>query len=101
MCMHKVQARVAVQAHQVLNNTNLGWHDLTSSYVTVHSIQYEDTGPYTANYVQWQLQTTKTLVQVFKQIHWVDAAADQQAYNKSIYNVQDQVDGTHRMTIRL
>jgi hypothetical protein len=79
------------------NDTNKGYHDLTTSYVTVFQ-QYEDTGPYTANYVQWQLRTADAGASVEASCTWVDAAADDVSYNKSIYNVQDQVEGTHRMT---
>ena len=73
------------------NNTNLGWHDLTGSYQNAF-IQYEDTGPYTANYIQLQLYKSGGVV-YFNSL-WVDAAADQTSYNKSVYNVQDLVDGT-------
>jgi hypothetical protein len=73
------------------NATNLGWHDLTGSWQTAF-VQYEDTGPYTANYIQLQLY--KSGGTVYFGSYWVDAAADQTSYNKSIYNVQDQVDGT-------
>ena len=76
--------------------TTAGYHDLTSSYLTVFQ-QYEDTGPYTANYVQWQLRTQDSGASVEASCTWVDAAADS-AYNKSIYTVQDEVEGTHRMT---
>lgn len=79
------------------NDTDKGYYDLTSSYVTVFQ-QYEDTGPYTANYVRWQLRTQDANASVEASCIWVDAAADQTGYNKSIYNVQDQVEGTHRMT---
>jgi len=76
--------------------TTAGYYDLTTSYVTVF-LQYEDTGPYTANYVQWQLRTADAGASVEAACYWVDAAADT-SYNKSIYNVLDQVEGTHRMT---
>lgn len=79
------------------NDTNKGYHDLTTSYVSVFQ-QYEDTGPYTANYVTWQLQTLDAGASVQARCYWVDAAADSLSYNKSVYNVQDQVEGTHRMT---
>lgn len=79
------------------NNTNYGYYDLTTSYVTVF-LQYEDTGPYTANYVYWQLRSADAGASVEANCVWVDAAADTLSYNKSIYNVQDQVEGTHRMT---
>ena len=80
-----------------VNNTNYGYYDLTTGYVTVFQ-QYEDTGPYTANYVAWQLRSADSAASVETSCTWVDAAADQTGYNKSIYNVQDQVEGTHRMT---
>jgi hypothetical protein len=76
--------------------TTAGYYDLTSSYLTVFQ-QYEDTGPYTANYVRWQLRTQDSGASVEASCIWVDAAADS-SYNKSIYTVQDQVEGTHRMT---
>jgi len=74
-----------------------GYHDLTTSYLSVFK-QFEDTGPYTANYVEWQLRTADAGASVEANCLWVDAAADDVSYNKSIYNVQDQVEGTHRMT---
>jgi hypothetical protein len=73
------------------NNTNLGFYDLTGSYQNAF-IQYEDTGPYTANYIQLQLYKSGGVV--YLNSLWVDAAADQTSYNKSVYNVLDQVDGT-------
>ena len=79
------------------NNTNYGYYDLTTSYVTVFK-QFEDTGPYTTNFVQWQLRSADAGASVETSCTWVDAAADDVSYNKSIYNVQDQVEGTHRMT---
>ena len=78
-----------------INGTNFGWHDLTGSYQTVFR-QYEDTGPYTASYIQ--LDMYKTGGSVLLRSYWVDGAADQTSYNKSIYNVQDQVDGTKTTT---
>ena len=78
------------------NDTNKGYYDLTSSLVTVFQ-QYEDTGPYTANYVQWQAQTADSGASVNVSCTWVDAAADS-SFQKSIYTIQDQVEGTHRMT---
>ena len=74
-----------------VNLTNSGWHDLTGAYVVVFR-QYEDTGPYTANYIQ--LEMYKTGGSVLFRSKWVDDAADQTSYDKSIYNVLDQVDGT-------
>jgi len=80
-----------------VNDTDKGYHDLTATYATAFQ-QFEDTGPYTANFVQWQLRTQDSGASVETSCTWVDAAADQTSYNKSIYNVQDQVEGTHRMT---
>jgi hypothetical protein len=74
-----------------INDTNKGWHDLSGSYQTVFR-QYEDTGPYTANYIQLDLY--KTGGSVLFRSYWVDGAADQTSWNKSVYNVQDQTDGT-------
>ncbi len=78
------------------NNTNYGYYDLTTSYVTVFK-QLEDTSPYTANFVQWQLKSSDSGASVETSCTWVDSAADT-SYNKSIYTVLDQVNGTHRMT---
>jgi len=77
------------------NNTNYGYYDLTTSYVTVFK-QLEDTSPYNANFVQWQLKSSDSGASVETSCTWVDSAADT-SYNKSIYTVLDQVDGTHRM----
>jgi hypothetical protein len=74
-----------------VNLTNLGWHDMTGAYQVAFR-QYEDTGPYTANYIQLELY--KTGGSVLFRSKWVDDAADQTSYNKNIYNVLDQVDGT-------
>jgi len=73
------------------NNTNAGWHDMTGAYVTYFQ-QFEDTGPYTASNIQ--LEYYKTGGSVLFKSKWNDAAADQTSYNKNIYNVLDQVDGT-------
>ena len=54
--------------------------------------QYEDTGPYTANYIQLDLY--KSGGSVLFRSYWADGAADQTSWNKSVYNVQDQTDGT-------
>jgi hypothetical protein len=76
--------------------TTAGYHDLTTSYLSVFK-QFEDTGPYTANYVEWQLRTADAGASVEANCLWVDAAADS-SFDKSIYTVLDQVEGTHRMT---
>ena len=74
-----------------VNNTNYGWHDMSGSQTTVFR-QYEDTGPYTASYME--LDMWKSGAVVYFSSEWHDDAADQTSYNKSIYNVQDQVDGS-------
>ena len=71
------------------NNTNYGYYDLTTSYVTVFQ-QYEDTGPYTANFVQWQLRSADAGASVQTSCTWTDAAADT-SYNKSIYTVMKSI----------
>ena len=57
------------------NNTNYGYYDLTTSYVTVFK-QLEDTSPYTANFVQWQLKSSDSGASVETSCTWVDSAAD-------------------------
>lgn len=74
-----------------INLTNLGWHDMTGTYQMAFR-QYEDTGPYTASFISLELY--KTGGDVLFRSKWVDGAADQTSYNKNIYNVLDQVDGT-------
>jgi hypothetical protein len=76
--------------------TTAGYHDLTSSYLSVFK-QFEDTGPYTANYVEWQLRTQDAGASVEANCLWVDAAAET-AFDKSIYTPLQAVEGTHRMT---
>jgi len=80
--------------------TTAGFYDLPANPTAHLSVfkQFEDTGPYTANYVEWQLRTADAGASVEANCLWVDAATDSVSYNKSIYNVQDQVEGTHRMT---
>jgi len=80
-----------------VNNENAGYFDLTATYATVFK-QFEDSSPYTASFVQWQLKTSDSAASVETSCTWVDAAADNTGFNKAIYNVQDQVEGTHRMT---
>ena len=79
-----------------VNNENAGYYDLTATYATVFK-QFEDSSPYTASFVQWQLKTSDSAASVETSCTWVDAAADNTGFNKAIYNVQDQVEGTHRM----
>ena len=78
------------------NNTNLGYYDMGTSY-TIGFKQFEDTSPYTASFVQWEWKTASSGAEVHAKCTWNDAAADNTGFNKSIYNVQDQVDGTQRM----
>ena len=82
------------------NNTNAGFWDLTTS-PTVHFKQLADTSPYTANFIQLAVSlnaapgssTVMTLTST-----WSDAAADSVSFNKSIYNVLDQVNGSKTST---
>jgi len=88
------------------NNTNSGYFDLAKSS-TVAFKQFEDTAPYTASYLQLSLMMDANddtdglgnngKIMTVKS-EFVDAAADQTSYNKNIYNVLDQVDGTKRTT---
>lgn len=83
-----------------INNTDSGFYDMTTSPVAVFK-QFEDSAPYTASYIELDVSlnaaagsaTVMTLTS-----KWVDAAADETSYNKNIYNVLDQVDGTKRTT---
>ena len=89
-----------------INLTNYGYFDLTKSAVIAFK-QFEDTAPYTASYIQLSvhmnandgtdgLGNNGTVMTVKSEL--VDAAADDVSYNKNIYNVLDQVDGTKRTT---
>ena len=89
-----------------INLTNYGYFDQTKSAVIAFK-QFEDTAPYTASYIQLSvhmnandgtdgLGNNGTVMTVKSEM--VDAAADQVSYNKNIYNVLDQVDGTKRTT---
>lgn len=83
-----------------INLTNEGFYDMGTGVVASFQ-QYEDTAPYTASYIQLNTSlnaapgsaTVMTLSS-----YWVDGAADQTSYNKNIYNVLDQVDGTKTTT---
>ena len=85
-----------------INLTNEGFYDMGTGVVASFR-QYEDTAPYTASYIQLNTSlnaapgsaTVMTLTS-----YWVDGAADQTSYNKNIYNVLDQVDGTKTTTFR-
>jgi len=89
-----------------INDTNEGYYDMAEAAVIVFK-QFEDTAPYTASYIQLSLHMNAndgtdglgnngTVMTVKSEL--VDAAADQVGYNKNIYNVLDQVDGTKRTT---
>jgi len=83
-----------------INLTNEGFYDMGTGTVTSFR-QYEDTAPYTASRIDLNTNlnaapgssTVMTLTSL-----WVDGAADQVSYNKNIYNVLDQVDGTKTTT---
>ena len=87
------------------NNTDYGYFDITTS-PTIAFKQFEDSSPYTASYIQLSLSMSAAdgdslgnngAVMTVKS-EMVDASADQTSYNKNIYNVLDQVDGTKRTT---
>jgi len=80
------------------NDTNAGFYDLGTSFAVVFK-QFEDDSPYTASFIQLSAQTASSATQVELKSEWSDAAADQTSFNKSIYNVQDIVDGTKRSTM--
>ena len=58
--------------------------------------QLEDTSPYTANYIQVNGSVSGAVL-TFTSL-WKDDAADSVSWNKAIYNVLDQVDGTKTST---
>lgn len=82
------------------NLTTTGFWDLGTGTTTMFK-QVADTSPYTANYIQLQASmnaaagssTVMTLTST-----WQDDAADETSYNKNIYNVLDQVDGSKTTT---
>ena len=88
------------------NDTNEGYYDMAEAAVIVFK-QFEDTAPYTASYIQLSVHMNANdgtdglgnngTVMTCKS-EMVDAAADQVSYNKNIYNILDQVDGTKRTT---
>ena len=82
------------------NLTNNGFWDMTATPTLVFK-QLEDSAPYTANYIQLtaNLNTapgSSTIMQIKSE--WKDDAADETSYNKNIYNVLDQVDGSKTTT---
>lgn len=82
------------------NLTTTGFWDLGTGTTTMFK-QFEDSAPYTASYIQLDVSlnaaagssTVMTLTST-----WKDDAADQTSYNKNIYNVLDQVDGSKTTT---
>jgi hypothetical protein len=82
------------------NLTTTGFWDMGTGTTTFFK-QVADTAPYTANYIQLQgslnaaagSSTVMTLTST-----WKDDAADQTSYNKNIYNVLDQVNGSKTTT---
>lgn len=91
------------------NLTTTGYYDLPTTEGTLMFKQFEDTSPYTTNYIQVTAWTTtehsdardnngETLT---IKVEYADASADQTSYDKSIYNVLDQIDGTVTTTFKL
>lgn len=76
-----------------INNTNAGYWDSPNGVVFR---QYENTGPYTSNRIDINIfaPSAGSATTMDFQVSWHDDAADQTGYNKNIYNVLDQVDGT-------
>ena len=81
-----------------INQTAKGFHNLSSSELTVFK-QFDATSSYTANHIQLTATLNAapaTAVSISLKSIWTDAAADTTNFNKNIYNVQDQVDGTKK-----
>lgn len=82
------------------NLTTTGFWDLGTGTTTMFK-QVADTAPYTANYIQLTASlnaaagssTVMTLTST-----WKDDAADSVGFNKNIYNVLDQVNGSKTTT---
>lgn len=77
-----------------------GFWDMTSTPTLVFK-QFEDSAPYTASYIQLTTNLDaapgSSTVMTLKS-EWVDDAAEQTSYDKNIYNVLDQVDGSKTTT---
>lgn len=83
------------------NASTTGYYDLGTGYTVLYK-QLADTAPYTANY--WQLEGKVSAAHadgrgnngevITLKCTWQDDEADNTSYNKNIYNVLDQVDGT-------
>ena len=78
-----------------VTQTTTGFDGLTGTPASIFK-QLEDTGPYTANYIE-VYGSVSGAVLTFTST-WKDDAADNVSYNKAIYNVLDQVDGTKTST---
>lgn len=83
-------------------NTNAGFWDTTTT-PTVYFKQLSDSSPYNTNFIQLAYSTdaapgSSTVLTLTST--WSDAAADSTSFNKNIYNVLDQVDGTKTTTFR-
>ena len=81
-----------------INQTAKGFHNLSSSELTVFK-QFDATSSYTANHIQLTATLNAapaTAVSISLKSIWTDAAADSTGFNKNIYNVLDQVDGTKK-----
>jgi len=76
-----------------INTTNAGYWDAANGVVFR---QYENTGPYTSNRIDFSIfnPSAGSSSTIDFQYQWVDGAADQTSYNKNVYNVLDQVNGT-------
>jgi hypothetical protein len=72
-----------------------GFDGLTGTPASIFK-QLEDTGPYTANYIEVNGSVSGAVL-TFTSL-WKDDATDNVSYNKAIYNVLDQVDGTKTST---
>jgi len=72
-----------------------GFDGLTGTPASIFK-QLEDTSPYTANYIQINGSVSGAVL-TFTSL-WKDDAADEVSWNKAIYNVLDQVDGTKTST---
>ena len=78
------------------NNTGHGFGDITSSFVACFKQFAAAYAAYNSNFIQLEALSTGAYVEL--KSTWVDAAAEQTSFTKSIYNVRDTVDGTKRST---
>ena len=78
-----------------VTQTTTGFDGLTGTPASIFK-QLEDTGPYTANYIE-VYGSVSGAVLTFTST-WKDDAADDTAFTKNLYNVLDIVDGTKTST---